>query len=621
MASSTIYLPQSSTSGRYISGRIDWTSTANNSANTSDITCNLYVRKGDTTMILTTPTDGTWSYSLSINGSNVTGTVRLSVLEDWVLVYTRTVTGISHNNDGSKSIAVSGSVTAPSATSYAGHVTSGSGTATFDKIPRASAISSVGNVTLGNACNVKWTPASANLRYKLEFSMGSWRYTTGAIHPNRTTLYTYDGYAIPLAAANQIPNSDTGTMSVTLYTYSDSEATAQIGVSDPKTFTVTVPNNSETKPAISMTLTPVSSLSSDFAGLYIQGKTKVKATLTATGKNGATITSYGMKMDGTTYGAADSYTSVYLSGYGSKTIYGYANDSRKFTGETSQQINVIAYQDPKLENVSAVRCDKNGNESEQGTYLKIKANIRFEAISGKNTCKVQYCYSQNGQNYTDWATILENTQGTAEVNTNPLVGTLSTQVSYTVKVRAIDEIGNPAESLATVSTEKVYCHRDGKRNALGLGKYNERDNAVDSAWDFYMNGKKVTGLPTPTDSTDAVPLGLLKDYVVEQGVDGNWTYRKWSSGIAELWGIATTTMANGSVMQGRVSYPFALSGTIYGIGTLNDAGGNAEGALPWNMKLTYDTSLCEVWVHNSGSVGFTSSTNLKVSIYIMGRWK
>lgn len=622
MASNTISFPQSNTSGKYIIGKIEWTSTANNSANTSDVTCNLYVRKGDTTQKLTIPTEGTWNYSLTINGSEVSGKVSASVLESWVLIYTRTVTGISHDNDGSKSIIISGSVSAPSVSSFAGHTTSGSGTATFDKIPRASSISSVGNVTLGSACNVKWTPASASFAYKLRFNIGRWTYTTAAITPNRTTPYTYDGYTVPIEVAAQILNSNAGTMTVTLYTYSDTSATSQIGSADSKTFTVTVPNNDLTRPTVDMTLEPVSSLSSAFAGIYIQGKTKVKVTLSATGKYDATINAYSVKLDGTTYGTSGSYFLLdYLSDYGTKTVYGYAKDSRQFTASTSQQIEVIAYHDPKLESASAIRCDKNGNASESGTYLKISAKRSYSPVSGKNVCKIQYCYSQSGESYTDWVTILQSTQSTDEVTTSPLLGTLSTQASYVVRIRAVDDIGNPVESSITVPTEKVYWHRDGARNALGLGKYNERDNAIDSDWDFHMNGHKVTGLPTPVDATDAVPLGLLQDYVVEQGTSGSWTYRKWKSGCAELWGINRPALANGSVLSGSLTYPFALTGTVYGIGTINSAGGNAAGALPWNLKLTYGTALCEIWVHNPGSVGFTSSTVVDVSVYIVGKWK
>ena len=31
------------------------------------------------------------------------------------------------------------------------------------------------------------------------------------------------------------------------------------------------------------------------------------------------------------------------------------------------------------------------------------------------------------------------------------------------------------------------------------------------------------------------------DYIVEQGTDGIWTYRKWNSGVAECWGYKLTT--------------------------------------------------------------------------------
>lgn len=34
------------------------------------------------------------------------------------------------------------------------------------------------------------------------------------------------------------------------------------------------------------------------------------------------------------------------------------------------------------------------------------------------------------------------------------------------------------------------------------------------------------------------------DYVVDQGTSGIWTYRKWSSGISECWGLYTATLTN-----------------------------------------------------------------------------
>jgi hypothetical protein len=32
------------------------------------------------------------------------------------------------------------------------------------------------------------------------------------------------------------------------------------------------------------------------------------------------------------------------------------------------------------------------------------------------------------------------------------------------------------------------------------------------------------------------------DYIIQQGVNGIWTYRKWNSGMAECWATVSTTM-------------------------------------------------------------------------------
>ena len=39
------------------------------------------------------------------------------------------------------------------------------------------------------------------------------------------------------------------------------------------------------------------------------------------------------------------------------------------------------------------------------------------------------------------------------------------------------------------------------------------------------------------------------DFIVEQGVSGNFAYRKWESGIAECWGIVTDTFQRAADAQ------------------------------------------------------------------------
>lgn len=38
--------------------------------------------------------------------------------------------------------------------------------------------------------------------------------------------------------------------------------------------------------------------------------------------------------------------------------------------------------------------------------------------------------------------------------------------------------------------------------------------------------------------------GIAMDYIVEQGTNGDWTYRKWNSGIAECWGTVSVNVTS-----------------------------------------------------------------------------
>ena len=53
-----------------------------------------------------------------------------------------------------------------------------------------------------------------------------------------------------------------------------------------------------------------------------------------------------------------------------------------------------------------------------------------------------------------------------------------------------------------------------------------------------------------------------KDYIVEQGVSGMWTYRKWASGIAECWCVHTSITpweTDGGYVQIDVNFPFSFA--------------------------------------------------------------
>ena len=429
---------------------------------------------------ITTPDGKETKYSLSY-------TLPLSTTQT---ILDKTIT-VEHKDDGSGTVSVR---TWMDTGISAGEVELGPKKITLDTIPRASTITSAANIVLGNKCSVKWTPKSAAFRYILEFSLGDWYLVTDPIHPNTTAAYTHTGHVISLYAANQIPNSKTGTMTVKLYTYSDKDAQKQVGSADTATFTVTVPK-SDAAPDVEMTLTPQSSFGVAFGGMYIQGKTKVKATLSGKGKYDATIKSYGMRVEGKIYYSDDSYTSGYLSQYGNITVDGYANDSRGYSGSISKSIEVIPYSKPKISDVVAARCDSKGNLSDSGTYLKIKAKRSYSKVESggqqRNFCKIRYRHKAEGGIYSDWITILaKDNLSSDEIETGALLGgVLSVQATYLVQVQAIDDIGESASTTITIPTDKVYWHRDGARRSLTFGGYVEDDNTFAIAEDITFKSK------------------------------------------------------------------------------------------------------------------------------------
>ena len=342
-------------------------------------------------------------------------------------------------------------------------------------IPRASTITSASDVTLGNNCSVTWTPHSASFYYNLVFVMGSSSKETVIIHPNTTQPYTYTGQLLDLNPwAWERPASDQGVMTVILFTYSDSQGRNQVGKSHTKSFTVYL---NEMPPTISsMSLSPVSSLPAAFADVYVQGKSKVKAEISATGRYGATIKSYSAKVDGKTYGQDADYTSDYISKYGDLTVTGYATDSRKDTGSKDVTIYVHPYTKPFLKDVVVGRCNSAGELVDNGTYLLIKAKRSYSSVGGKNKCAIQYRYKLlSSSSYSPWETILSKDAGSDEVITSPLLsGNLSVKSTYEVQVRAIDDVGEQTSTTIPIPTDKVFRHRGW--NSISYGGYIEEDN-------------------------------------------------------------------------------------------------------------------------------------------------
>lgn len=523
---------------------------------------------------------------------------------------------VDHDAYGNTTIAVSMSTSI-----YTGIVKGYSGNWSLDGIPRQATITAAFDFTDVDNPRITFNnPGGYRIDVWLEPNPVSDHLCVRTNIPN-TGSYTW---SLTNAERDALRNKCAGRscpIRVGLYSY-----VGGVEYADYRDMTYTMTENAATRPTVSLALSQNNgALPSAFSGLYIQGKSRVNVAVSAQGKYNARITGYSGRVEGKTY-SGSSFTTDALQNSGAVTVYGFATDSREFPGSAERQIDVIAYAKPlviPLGNENAILCyrsDGNGIRTGTSTSVWIKAARSYYKVTvngtQKNFCALQWRRKLATEDWNDRTHLWSDLLAKSSLATDEYSGLLSgvvfdLQKAYTIQIRAIDDVGEADTKTLEVPTRDVALHLGKGGKNVSIGSF--CDYSED--YTFYSEWKAIFGNGVYIDDTKVV------NHVVEEGIDGAWKYRKWNDGTAELWSIITATHHNGSILGGERSYPFALTGTIYGIGTLNSAGGNSGGALPWNLKLTYGTELCGIWIHNSGSVGFEADTTVDASVYIVGRWK
>ena len=509
--------------------------------NTSNITVNLRVQRTDGYLesaynLSTKPT-----VTLIVGGTTRYPDIDFIDTRKGALRNFATWTGnVSHADDGTLSLSISASFTLTGTSSLTGGTLGGY--ATLDTIARASTITSAANVTLGNNCSVKWTPKSTTFWYQLKFSLGDWSYESKLINPKQKTAYTYTGYTIPIEdVAEQLPTSKTGTMKVTLKTFSDAGIT-KVGSDSSKTFTVTVPQSAA--PTVSMALSPSSNFKDDLATIYIQGKTKVKADFSdSKAKYGAEITAYRLTAMGN-HAYGEKCESDWLSTSGMITIKGRVVDSRGYYTDTDPiSIYVFPYSKPVLAPYSgnSIVCKRWDSEedkaSDSGTSLKIQAVRSYHCfVDGEidlNFCGVYYRYKTEDGKYTAYSELLAKSDGKDDINAIESLQ-LDPQTAYVVQLYIVDDVGESSTYTFYIPTEDVPLHLGAGGKAVGLGRYAGSDKTISVGWDMVFDeGTTIRGVFADCVSE----IGLYTHEETDTIVSGSWRYRKWASGTYDISGI------------------------------------------------------------------------------------
>lgn len=371
-----------------------------------------------------------------------------------------------------------------------------------------------------------------------------------------------------------LPNSASGKLKFTFQAFTDSGYTKQIGADSIKEITLSIPDIEETKPEAELTPVAVNSLADDFAGLYIKGKSKVKATFgNGECKYGASVKSYTLTVGSKsiTKSSDVSLTSTYISTL-NITVTGTVTDSRGFSRTYTQEINVIDYAKPQILPVSgeggviAARCNVAGALDENGGYLLIAAKRNYsKVVSGddqKNFCTLEYRVKVEGGSYSDWETLIEKRAESDEIIEGPVSGvTLEAKRTYVVQIRAVDDIGEQVTTQIFVPSQKVFMHRAGSINSLGIGKYAEEENTVDIADDMTVKvrGNLIVG-ETKIGDTNWASLGLStsvwkSDYYYGRNTSGNVWYRVIDNSHVYIAFNCAFTYSGGEVQVNGASIP------------------------------------------------------------------
>lgn len=116
---------------------------------------------------------------------------------------------------------------------------------------------------------------------------------------------------------------------------------------------------------------------------------------------------------------------------------------------------------------------------------------------------------------------------------------------------------------------------------------------------------------------------LKTDYIVAQGVQGIWTYRRWASGIAECWGVRSldfTVVGTKIYRLSSITLPIVFTSLSYKNASVTYVSGNklmvaTSGSNDkWSLTETGVTTILADENFNGKQTGY-------VSYDFRGRWK
>lgn len=431
-------------------------------------------------------------WSVTVNGTKYSGTNTVAVANNATKTLASGKTTIGHDSDGTKTFSYSFSQEFGITFSGSSIGTkSGSGTGTLNTIPRATTPTlSASSVNMGAAVTISLPRASSSFTHDLAYAFAGSSYVSLS-----TGVATSLTWTVPLSLANSIPNATSGTVTIRCITKNGSTT---VGT---KTVLLTAKVPAFVVPTIStVALSEATSGIAAQFGAYVQSKSTIKATITASGAYSSTIKSYSTTFQGKTY-TGSNWTSGAVTKSGNLSMVTTVTDSRGRTAKKTTTVSVTAYTAPQISHFRALRCDAEGNAQSDGVYALVSYAYAVASVGGKNTAsaKVEWKLSTSASYsttplLTDTATDSTNTAWTDSV-------TFSTDNQYNLRLTVTDWFGASATYGAVIPSGAVVLDIAASGKGISFLEFCKQDGVT-------IRG----GIPrTPVQLTEAADLDTLTD--------------------------------------------------------------------------------------------------------------
>ncbi|MBO5123425.1 MAG: hypothetical protein J6B99_09745 [Oscillospiraceae bacterium] len=513
--------------------RVDWSATQSTTNNTSKITAVMYlVQASGWPLNINSRSDNStsiagssyaWSSS-AINKSS--GTTKLATV---------TSGNIAHNSDGTKSVTISATfyIRATISGTYYEKITA-SKTVTLDTIPRATTptLSST-SVFMGSSVTISTPRASSSFTHDLayQFAGGSWVSIA-------TGVATSKAWTVP-DLSTSIPNASSGAMTIRCITKNGSTTIGTKTVS----MTAKVPTTAAYyPPAPTVTLAEAATEVGSHFGAFIQGKSKIKATIKASGAKGSTVSSITTTFLGSTY-SGSSWTTGVVGSSGSPKMVVTVKDSRGRNTQITMAVTVLAYTKPQITLFNVYRVNESLEADDDGKYALVEYAYSVNTLNNLNIASAVIQYKPTTE--TEWQTLWEDSSlvvGGSSVETGV---EFSTDLQYDFRITVTDYFGSQSTAPALLSSGDVILDILADGSGIGIGTTATLSGVCDIAMQTRLQGG--TRYVLVPEGSDFNELRTPGRYVGDNLTTAEYKNSPFTSGTFDLDVIAAG--AEGQVKQ------------------------------------------------------------------------